>query len=150
MEASKLPIRLRPANEEDISMIFNSWLKSYRTSLFAKNIANSVYFLNHHKIIEKLLKSSIVLVACNDKDASQIYGWACAQEVDGIFCLHYVYVKQPFREIGMARLLINAFGRAEDVAGIYSHHTRAFEQMADKFNLIYHPYIWANREDKHE
>lgn len=139
----KEQIRFRPANEEDISFIFSSWLKSFRNSQFAKNLVNSVYFTEHHKVIEKIVKSSHVIVACNEQDTSQIYGWICAQQVDGIFCLHYIYVKHPFRKMGLARALINFFEHGKDCAGVYTHHTRVFEILAIKFNLIYHPYIWA-------
>jgi len=151
----KEQIRLRPANEEDIPFIFSAWLKSFRTSLFARNLTNSVYFTEHHKVIEKIVKNAHVIVACNDADPSQIYGWICAQEVDGIFCLHYIYVKHPFRKMGLAKMLINAFEHGKDCAGIYTHHTRVFEILAIKLNLIYHPYIWAgpsflNKETKDE
>jgi GNAT superfamily N-acetyltransferase len=137
-------IRLRPANEEDIPFIFSSWLKSFRSSLFASKLVNSVYFTEHHKVIEKIVKNSHVIVACNDQDPTQIYGYIVAGTVDSIFCLHYVYTKHPFRRMGIARLLINFFEHSKDLAGIYTHHTRAMDDIAPKFNLVHQPYIWIN------
>jgi GNAT superfamily N-acetyltransferase len=134
-------IRLRPANEEDIPMLFNSWLKSYRNSLFAKQIVNEVYFTEYHKIIEDLLRDSIVLIACNNDDASQIYGWCCAKYIDNIFCLHYIYVKHAFRRMGIAKVMFDAFELKKDLGGVYTHHTRIMELLAPKFNLVYHPFI---------
>lgn len=136
-------IRIRPANEEDIPMIFNSWLKSYRTSQFAQMIASSIYFSEHHKTIERILKAATVLVACNDEDSSHIYGWICAHQVAGIFTLHYLYVKQPFRRMGLAHLLFNSFEHSEG-AGVFTHHTRPMEAISKKYNLVYHPYIYIN------
>jgi hypothetical protein len=136
-------IRLRPANEEDVPFIFSSWLKSFRTSHFANKLVNSVYFAEHHKLIEKIVKNAHVIVACNNSDPSQIYGWVCAQQIEGIFTLHFVYIKHPFRKMGLARLLINSFEQA-DTAGIYTHHTHAMDYIAPKFNLMYHPYVLFN------
>jgi GNAT superfamily N-acetyltransferase len=134
-------ILLRSANEEDISFIFNSWLKSFRNSFFCKGIVNSVYFTEHHKLIEKILKTASAVIACNPEDPSQVYGWICAEEIDGVFCMHYLYVKHSFRGLGIGRLLFNTFTHESGLAGIYTHQTRASETLGIKLNLIYHPYV---------
>lgn len=146
MENQKLPVTLRRAEEKDISFIFNSWLKSYRTSYFAKSIGNTIYFSEHHKVIEKLAKTSEVLVACNSEDPDQIYGYMCAEKIDGIFCLHYVYIKQPFRRLGVGKLLLSSFDRDSEQASVYTHHTKLAEKLAAKYNMIYHPYLLINVE----
>lgn len=142
MNADSNPkIQFRPANEEDISFIFNSWLKSFRNSYFCKGIVNTIYFTEQHKVIEGILRTSTAIVACNPEDPSQLYGWVCAEKIDGVFCLHYLYVKHSFRSLGLARLLINTFDHDASQAGIYTHATRASEDLGRKFNLIYHPYV---------
>lgn len=139
---SNMPkVQLRPANAEDISFIFNSWLKSFRNSYFSKNIVNTVYFTEQHKVIEGILKTSTVIVACNPDDISQVYGWICAERIDGIFCLHYLYVKHSFRSLGIGRILFNSFEHDQTCAGIYTHATRPGETLGIKFNLIFHPYV---------
>jgi hypothetical protein len=144
MEQVKPLIRLRPANEEDVNFIFNSWLKSFRNSAFARHIPNSIYYTEQHKLIEKLVKNFSVIIACNDEDASQVYGWICAGEVQNIFCLHYIYVKHSFRSMGIAKLLFNSFKHDPSTAGIYTHHCRIADTMASKTNMIYDPYILTN------
>ena len=147
MSKPKPHIRLRKANKEDIGFLFNAWLKSYKYSLFAKNITNTIYYTEHHKVIEKLLKTHETIIACNDEDPSQIYGFINAGNIDGIFCLNYIYVKQPFRRLGIARTLLNAFNHDPSSASVYTHHTRVAERMAAKYNLVYHPYIAFNSEE---
>ena len=43
--------RLRPLTEEDYPFLYNSWLKSYRFSLFAERITNTIYFEDHHHVL---------------------------------------------------------------------------------------------------
>jgi hypothetical protein len=134
-------IRIREANEVDVNFIFSSWLKSYRLSSFAKQISNAVYFPEQHKLIENLLKSSVVLVACNIEDPDQVYGWVCATKIMSVYCLHYIYIKQQFRKFGIARFLMQTSGHNPDIIGLYTHHTNVMADMAKKANLVYHPYI---------
>ena len=75
MSNNNLPVRLRTLTEEDKPFIFNSWLKSYRFSHFGEKITNTIYFEDHHKIIENILKKAKVVVACNEEDPSQDYGY---------------------------------------------------------------------------
>ena len=139
--AKQLPILLRPANAEDVGFIFNAWLKSFRNSEHAKDLSNEIYFSEHHKVIEELLKRYDVIIACNNEDPSQIYGFICAGSTDGVFTLHYVYVKHTFRRMGIGQALLNSFQHDSNYAAIYTHHGRPAKHLAKKYNLIYHPYV---------
>lgn len=146
MSLEELPIRIRPATEGDVSLLFSSWLKSYRSSLFAKQISNTVYYAEQHKVIEGLLKTSTVLIICEDTDPTNIYGWICAELIDGIFVLHYVYVKHPYRKLGLAKFLLNQFNHETGAASMASHMTRIGEQLAPKFGVVYSPYLALTSE----
>ena len=150
MSKVKPPIRLRKANQEDVGFIFNAWLKSYKYSLFAKNVTNTVYFAEHHKVIERLLKNFETIIACNDEDPSQIYGFINAGRIDGIFCVNYIYVKQAFRNLGIGKALLNAFEHDASSASVHTHHTRMSEKLAAKYNFVYHPYLLINSESSNE
>lgn len=150
MSEKTLPIRLRPANQEDVPFIFNSWLKSYRNSLFARNITNTTYFTEHHKLIQRIVKKNQVIVACNDQDPSQVYGYICAGHIDGIFVLHYIYVKHSFRNLGVGKALLNSFNHDINTAAIYTHHTRIAEKLAAKYSFLYHPYVLFELEGSDE
>lgn len=139
-----LPVRLRRADESDIGFIFNSWLRSYRNSIFARNITNITFFSEHHKVIEKLVKHGQLVVACDNEDTTHLYGYICADYVDGIFCLHYMYVKHTYRNLGIGKTLLNAFEHDISHAAVYTHHTKMAERLAAKYNMVYHPYILIN------
>ena len=147
MEKPTPPITLRPAAQTDVGFIFNSWLKSYKYSLFARTITNTIYFSEHHKLIEKLLKSNETIVACNPNDPEQIYGYVNAGRIGGVFCLNYIYVKQSFRGLGIGKSLLNYFEHDPSSASVYTHHTRTAEKLAPKYNMIYHPYLILNTSE---
>lgn len=138
----QLPIKIRPATDSDVPFILNSWLKCYRDNgPIAQNVPNTIYFTSHHKLLQKIIKRSTLLVAVNDTDESQIYGYACAERIEGHFVLHFVYVKQQFRKMGIGSSLLNTFEHETSSVGIFTHYTRMAEKMHLKYNMIYHPYV---------
>lgn len=141
MSTKKLPIHFRAATQEDVGFIFNSWLKSFRNSMHAKFISNTIYYTEHHKLVERLLKENKVVVACNPEDPNQLYGYICASEVEGFFVCHYVYVKQTYRNMGLGKELLAQFNHEPTKAGLYTHHTRIADRLAPRYNLVYHPYL---------
>lgn len=140
-----LPILLRPANQEDVNFVFSSWLRSYKkNSTYAKQITNTIYFNEHHKIIEKLLRNFQTIIACDKEDSTNIYGFINAGFVDGIFCINYVYVKHTYRRFGVGEALLHAFDHDFDNASVFTHHTRMAEKLAAKYRTLYHPYLLIN------
>ncbi len=143
---TKLPIRLRTATQEDVSFIFNSWLKSYRQSNFARSIANEVYFNEHHKVIEDLVRTNKVTVACSESDSNQLYGYIVAGTHEGFFVLHYIYVKHSFRAMGIGSMLLNSFEHDPSVASVCTHWNRVCDKLGPKYGMVYHPYLLFNQE----
>ena len=144
--SKELPITLRLANEADLPFIFNSWLRSYKTSHFAKNIESTIYYSEQHKVIEKLLQSYDTIVACDPNDSSQIYGFINAGYTDNFFTLNYIYVKHTFRHMGIGKSLLNAFDHDNQYIGIYTHANHVARKLDQKYNMIYHPYVGLNPE----
>lgn len=137
-----LPIRIRPVIDVDIPFIFNSWLKCFRESgLMIRSVPNTIYFANHHKILQKLAQRAKIYVADNPKDPSQLYGYICGEYIDGIFVIHFIYVKHRFRRLGIGKTLLNAFNHDLKTAACCSHLTSMGEKLLFKYtNIIYHPY----------
>ena len=137
----KTKCRIRPMVDEDIPFIFNSWLKSYRFSHFGEKITNTIYFQDHHKVIERIIKNSKTFVACDPEDSSQLYGYIVAGLEEGILVLHFIYVKHTFRNLGIGKTLLDALGHDKSNAAVYTHHTRMADKLAAKYNFVYHPYL---------
>ena len=146
-----LPISIREATPEDLSFIFSSWLKSFRSGLICKHVDNTIYFSEHHKVIERLLKRSTTVMACDPNDPATIYGYLCFDRVEGILVVHYAYVKQTFRGMGVLRQLLKSIeGHDWNGAGLFSHSTLISSRLSLKYNLVYHPYILLNYNNQPE
>ncbi len=147
MKEAKMPmnldgqIRLRNATDSDVPFIFNSWLKNFRTSPTTLGIASPVFYQQHHKVLEGLCKRASLTVACNNTDIGQIYGYLCCEKVEDTLVIHFIYVKETFRRLGVARMLLEAQGWGPKMPIFYTHKTRMTIALSDKFPIVYNPYL---------
>jgi GNAT superfamily N-acetyltransferase len=86
----------------DEPYIFSRWLKSYSRSSWAKAVGTA-YWQQHHKLVERLMRDTTVLVAGWAEDDNVIAGFACG---DSPTTVHYVWVETEWRGRGVARRLI--------------------------------------------
>lgn len=126
-------VSFRAVEPGDISFILDSWIKSYRTSPWAGVVPNHKFFDVTHEVIEELLTRGAVLsVACATHDPTRILGWACTEHVTGGVACHYVYVKDPFRRMGLAtELLKRNVPQTTPDRKFYTFRTRASSYFRD-------------------
>lgn len=144
---SYVPAVMRYATEGDQNFIINSWLKSYRDSNFADPITSDVYFKQHRSLIIDMLSDGVTIVACNPDSTDQIFGWvnAIPSEV-GITVFNYVYVKHPYRRLGIGGMLrreaLHKCNHDMELPALATHSTRMLiDLLSDKWNIIYNPYL---------
>jgi len=110
-----------PAREEDMRFIRHSWVESFRTSHYAGVIPMSDYFRIYHEVISSISgrDGAETLVAFNPLHPDQICGFCCYESGYTIPLLHYVYVKEDFRQLpskdesfqhGLAAMLLEQAG----------------------------------------
>jgi GNAT superfamily N-acetyltransferase len=136
--------RVRLPVENDLHLLIDSMLRSNKSALPHREIESRVYFPEARKKVVKLLEVSGCLILCNSLEPEQIYGYVIFS-LEPV-CLHYVYVKTPFRRFGFATHLINQAlaGRAEGHEVFSSHmpaNLQIWERLKDKYELIYNPYL---------
>jgi len=102
-------IKLRPANENDMKFILNSWA----ISLFKDpgawsgwNPEEAVSLLN--KKILKIIETSELHTLVSAEDDNLILGWCCLEKCNDGTILHYVYVKHAFKREGLATYMMKA------------------------------------------
>ncbi len=98
-------IAIRDGTLEDINFIFSTWLKGLRYGNdFFKLIDQEAYFDKYHQVLEGVLSnpSTTVKVACLVEDQSVIIGYAVFRGL----VLDWVFVKKPWRNIGIAKDLV--------------------------------------------
>lgn len=120
---------LRDQTEADEPFIFSSWLKSFRLN---DRRPGPRYYREQHNTIERLLKESSVKVACLAATPHIIIGWSA---INGQAC-HYVYVKSPFRRMGIARTLLASIDPTKTVT--YSHKTERTPDLFRHFKRAEH------------
>lgn len=104
-EKDELPIVIRPMQPGDVSLVLNSWLKSYRDCPASWGTTNDVYFRAQKAVISKLLSRCNVAIASDPQDDDQIFGWLAWEETKDDIVVHYIYVKSLFQRMGVARRL---------------------------------------------
>jgi len=121
--------------ENDTAFVFSSWLRSYRFSLQTKDIPTAFYYRCHHKLIEDILERPDVRisVACLQTDPSLIFGWACFEGP----VLHYIFVKPPYRRLGIAKTLVRLSSMK-----YYTHQTYDTKHLLSSMkSASYVPYL---------
>lgn len=102
-------IQIRGVNSDDISFIFDSWLRSWRKSPWAGVIPNNLYFPLTRSTIEQLVaRGAEFKVACLASDPERILGWICHEQTGPDAVVHYCYVKDPYLNLGIGDALVSA------------------------------------------
>jgi hypothetical protein len=92
-----IEVLLRPMVAGDINLVSNSWLKNNRKSWASRGVRDDVYYAGHHKILERLIARSAVMVACDPAKPDRVYGWLCGEFVNNFLVLHYVWVRDTYK-----------------------------------------------------
>lgn len=138
--SEKLPILFRDPHPADLNFIFNSWLQSFKGSKVLDHISQEFYYQGQHQVIERILRQANIKMLVNSEQTEDIYGYIIFEEIEGIFVMHYAYLKQTFRYLGLFRRMLNEFKPGEG-AGFYTHNSKCAYYVGQKFNLFYNPYI---------
>lgn len=79
-------------------------------------------------------------VACHPEHPEQIYGWICAEALNGEDILHQVYVRSTFREDGIGTDLMRAaFPRFGKNRICCTHIGSAFSYRREPWKLVHVP-----------
>lgn len=131
-------MKIRPFKEGDLNFILSTWLRSYYDALtmFSRRASakiappNEIFFKEHQAKIKELVKSADVQICTAPDDDNQIVGYIVTKGD----CLHFCYVKQVFRKLGVAKELRARSG----TLSLYSHHT-PYAKYVNK-ELTFNPY----------
>lgn len=141
---------IRKAIPKDIPFIYETWLKSYRLdSSLGRLTRSSIFFENYRTVVDKILQDSNTDIACLREDEDIILGYLVSEDK----ILHYSFVKEAFRKIGIAKSLV----LHREVDGILkhkdfkiTHETFHVERIVDKYELEFNPYLLFNRATKEQ
>lgn len=107
-------VSLRLKEPGDDSFIVNAWADSafypvLRTLPFFKG--NKRVLKNQLRaLVRKTLDDKLFVVACSPEFKDLIIGFACFENAGDIPLIHYVYVKEKYRRLGVASVMVKACG----------------------------------------
>jgi len=144
MQEAAIDIVVRDGRPDEEALVYKSWVGTYSSSLFARGISRGLFEERHTKLVRDILKrGGVIRVAHAAEEPDAILGWAVIERPN---VLHYVYVKEPFRRLGIARRLV-----AEVPARFrFTHYHQNADQFVNKFRGdkggMYDPYLaWSTR-----
>lgn len=135
----KVDTYVRTPTENDVNFIMSSWLRSYRET--NRHINPVIFYNSQEALIFDLLKKARVYISCNPEHKSQIFGYIVFDQIRDLTIVHYVYVKHPFRRLGIGSELFYSINRTLDLPCIATHHTRIFPEISRAWDIVYNPYI---------
>lgn len=105
--ADLVDVRVRPGVPDDLGYVIDTWGRSLRGEY---PDARTTDFVDGVKRgIARRLQDARVLVAYPKAEPSLILGWTCV----GHAVIHFVYVRQAYRRLGLARRLIEETGHGQ-------------------------------------
>lgn len=124
-------LTIRPGQDSDRPFIVSTMLKSLRSGCHLYRKMDKIAFShNYNQIVDRLLNTAEVRVACLTEDPDIIIGYAiCRDSV-----LDYVYVKSLWRQKGIAKSLCGGVTTV-------SHLTSVAEPIIIKHGIRFNPFI---------
>jgi hypothetical protein len=127
----------RQPTEEDVDFIFNSWLQSYRKTEL--KMTHTVYYDKFKKILTAILEKALVLVACNEHEPRQVYGYIVYEPTEPLL-IHWMYVKYVYRQQGLGGELLNKIRKNTDPI-VCTFANYPFTKLKLKWRLTYNPWL---------
>jgi GNAT superfamily N-acetyltransferase len=125
-------VLLRGVVEDDHRFIAASWFESYwKATARAQNIPYLAYKRGQDRVIRSILGRAEIKIAYFANVPEEILGYIVSEGL----IVHYLYVKSPYRHVGIAHKLL-----AETPALTYTQRTKAGDKVALELGLIYDPY----------
>ena len=136
MTTNNPPVVLRDIQESDMPFVIDSWFNSH---LKAKSCIKAIYDKEQRILIKRILANpkTTTEILCLETDNDHIIGFICYQ---GTSILHYVYIKSPFRKLGLGRNLVKT---CLTDSKIFITHTNTL--WTDAFiKAFFNPYLLTN------
>jgi GNAT superfamily N-acetyltransferase len=131
--------KIRQAKGNDLNFIYSTWLRSYKhDSPVTKQIKRDLFFKEHQRLIDKIfMRPNInIYMACKDDDEDLVFGYIVYEPKT----IHFIYVKESFRKLGIGKRLLGCLPTLNDVEA--SHLTYSLIELwnAGKLKVNYNPY----------
>ena len=91
----------------DIVLVLDAWSKGFKSSPWAGTVPNNLWHETITTTVTQLLaRGAKLVILASAAKPDQIVGFGCWEAVQGGLCVHYLYIKDPFRKRGLATALL--------------------------------------------
>ncbi len=139
--------RVKGYAPKDFNYISKSFLAFSQTNTaLGRTTSKTVFMKEHHKLLRSVVQDSRVYIATDKAGTDMHAGFIIAQRIGYIDVVHFLYVKERFRNEGIGQLLIDQVKHKDKV--IVTHKTKdsidskIFEKNWEE--VIYNPYMFLN------
>lgn len=126
----------RLAVAADWPFVHDAWLESFKTSHAAGPIPMDMYRTVYREVLRRLVERPRcgTWVAYNSEDHDQVFGFITFETTnDRGHVIHYVFVKNFCRRMGIATGLLRATGIEPEDPFLYTFKTPAATKLAQKW-----------------
>lgn len=130
-------MKIRPIKPEDLSFIYSTWSRGQYHGYSPHSVINKqVFFKEYSKITSNILKhpSTHVYITCLPDAEDIILGYVVIQNN----VLHWIYVKQAWRNKGISKLMLEFF---KDGLKYHTGITDNSFSFLSKLGLTYNPFL---------
>lgn len=141
MEAEYL---FRSYKEEDIPFIQSSWGSSYYSGISYRQLITPDEFHKFHRPARERFFSrptATAIVCCGAKDRDLILGWLALEKPAASIIIHYIYVKEAFKEEKIASELLNGISSQGEV--LFTHLTEKAQKIIRNNKDKYRRFVFA-------
>jgi hypothetical protein len=142
-------LALRAYRPGDEGVVYDPWWRQIEC-LTARDLHPRIFKMSASErqahldeVIRPLVLRCPPLVACATDCPSQVFGWICSEYQGDRRVLHFIYVRNLWRRMGVATsLLKRSFPDGLGERPIYiTHPTRMMRHFAERWQLRLNPYL---------
>jgi GNAT superfamily N-acetyltransferase len=134
---------LRPYNPEtDSGIVIGAWRDHIR-SLAPFKYLDREALGRHDGVLEGLVERCRPIVVCGSEIDAQVKGWICCEHQGDVPVLHFLYVRNTWRQRGIATALMGIYFAQEfKRRTIYhTHPGRSVKHLRAPWKLVHNPYL---------
>lgn len=130
----------------EASFVEDSWVRSFAKSApnmlaLVGELREDAYRAAQRVVAQRLIRRGAVLVAHLPSVPDEACGYLVLELHGSMLVLHWLYVKQPYRKLGAARLLLGAALRLEHRELAHTHESAVGRELAKKLRSRLRPYL---------
>lgn len=137
-------VAFRHYKPEDLHLVRNSFLRTFRKSPVTRLIATDTYDSVYLPVINAFIESPDIqlCLAVNPEDEDRIFSWCAFQKFGEAQILHYAYTKSPFRGFNLPKETLGHFGFNLEAPFFYTLLSSDGLKLRRKYpQAVYNPYL---------